>query len=251
MSNRELILPRLPPNLENLHKEEERVRTEALLAIDADVAAKDHVNLIEASLDTIHAFTTMYERRTEDELTIQLLGIRLFNATVSAFGLILGGYYQNSVILLRDLLETGFLVDYLAIDRNKIQEWRRSSDKERQHQFAPLKVREALDEHDNASGKKRGQIYKLMCNYGAHPTFAGFRLVSPNGRGEIGTFYNEKFLKSLLEELVKNVSYFALVYSGHFSNVDPPLLKGKAEFLNDLKEWAAKYLSTEFKRITF
>jgi hypothetical protein len=61
MSNREPILPRLPANLENLHKEEQRIRTEALLVIDADVPSKDHVNLIEASPDTIHAFTTMYE----------------------------------------------------------------------------------------------------------------------------------------------------------------------------------------------
>ena len=247
MSNPELILPRLPANLENLHKEDQRIRTEALLAIDADVASKDHVNLVEASLDAIHAFTKMHERRTEDELTVQLLGIRLFNATVSSFSLILGGYYQNSIMLLRDLLETGFLVDYLAIDRKKIQEWRGSTEKERHQKFAPFKIREALDAHDNFSGKKRGQFYKLMCNYGAHPTFEGFRFVSPNGWGEIGPFFNEKFLKCLLAELAKHAGYFALVYSGHFSKVDSALLNGKAEFMKDLKVWAGKYLGAELK----
>ena len=58
----------------------------------------------------------------KDSVTIQLLGIRLFNASASALALMLMGYYQNSVTMLRDLLETGFLIDYFAIDRPKIQE---------------------------------------------------------------------------------------------------------------------------------
>jgi hypothetical protein len=66
----------------------------------------------------------------------------------------LAGYYQNSVTLQRDLLETGFLIDYLAIDRAKIQEWRESNDKELQKKFAPVKIREALDAHDKGDRKK-------------------------------------------------------------------------------------------------
>jgi hypothetical protein len=57
--------------------------------------------MVEASLDTIHAFTIKHERPTEDELTIQRLGIRLFNAEASALSLLLAGYYQNSVTLQR------------------------------------------------------------------------------------------------------------------------------------------------------
>jgi hypothetical protein len=68
---------------ESLHKEQERIRTEALRAINADAALKDHLNMVEASLDTIHAFTIKHERPTEDELTIQRLGMRLFNAEAS------------------------------------------------------------------------------------------------------------------------------------------------------------------------
>jgi hypothetical protein len=91
------------------------------------------------------------------------------------------GYYQNSVTMLRDLLETGFLIDYFAIDRPKIQERRQSNEKERKSKFAPAKIRQALDAHDKATEEKRAQIYKLMCNYGAHPTYEGFRLVTqPN-----------------------------------------------------------------------
>lgn len=46
----ELIFPRAPDNLESLHKEEEKIRTEALLAIKADSALKEHLDMIHASL---------------------------------------------------------------------------------------------------------------------------------------------------------------------------------------------------------
>jgi len=144
MDNAEqLILPRLPENLESLHKEEEKIRTEALLAINADSALKEHLDMVHACLDTVHAFTLQYQKQTEDELTVQLLGIRLFNASASALALMLAGYYQNSVTMLRDLLETGFLIDYFAIDRPKIQEWRQSNEKERKRKFGPAKIRQA------------------------------------------------------------------------------------------------------------
>lgn len=89
----QLSLPQLPDNLERLHKEEERIRTNALLAINADTALKYHMNMIHASMDVIHTFTHEYQKRTDDDLTIQLLGIRLFNASASALALMLAGYY--------------------------------------------------------------------------------------------------------------------------------------------------------------
>lgn len=146
------------------------------------------------------------KNQAEDELTIQLLGIRLFNAGTSALTLMLAGYYQNSVMLLRDVLETRFLIDYFAIDPAKIRKWRASNEKERNREFGPVKVRQALDYQDKAEGGKRAQIYKLMCKYGTHPTYEGFRLVTPGGLGEIGPFFNQKFLKGLLGKLVKHLS---------------------------------------------
>ena len=58
---------------------------------------------------------------TDDGLTIQLFGIRLFNASASALALMLAGYYQNSLTLLRDLLETGFLLHYFRANGPRAQ----------------------------------------------------------------------------------------------------------------------------------
>jgi hypothetical protein len=46
-----LAAAQLPNNLESLHKEEERIRTNALLAINADTALRDHMNMIHASME--------------------------------------------------------------------------------------------------------------------------------------------------------------------------------------------------------
>jgi len=126
--------------------------------------------------------------------------------------------------------------------RAKIQEWRESNDKELQKKFGPVKIREALDAHDKATGKKRGEIYKQMSIYAAHPTPKGLLLLCPKGPAEIGPFFHEKFLKNLLRELVKNLVFFALAYTGHFSDVSIMLLGGKAAFLDDLNAWGKKYL---------
>jgi hypothetical protein len=67
MNNPESISPHLPENLESLHKEEERIRTESLVVINVHAASKEHLRMVEVSLDTIHAFTILHENRTEDE----------------------------------------------------------------------------------------------------------------------------------------------------------------------------------------
>jgi hypothetical protein len=91
-------------------------------------------------------------------LTIQLFGIRLFNASASALALMLAGYYQNSLTLLRDLLETGFLLHYFAIDRSKINEWKCSDETTRHKNFRPVIIRQHFD-------KLPGEFLKLKSGF--------------------------------------------------------------------------------------
>jgi hypothetical protein len=96
-----------------------------------------------------------------------------------------------------------------------------------------------------ATGKKRGEIYKQMSIYAAHPTPKGLLLLCPKSSAEIGPFFHEKFLRNLLRELVKNLVFFALAYTGHLSDVSIMLLGGKAAFLDDLNAWGKKYLGLD------
>jgi hypothetical protein len=72
--------------------------------------------------------------------------------------LLLAGHYQNSVTLQRDLSETGFFIDYLAIEWAKIREWKGSNDKERKEKFAPVKVLAALEAHDKAPAEREPNL---------------------------------------------------------------------------------------------
>jgi hypothetical protein len=70
-----------------------------------------------------------------DELTVQSLGIRLFNSAAGAVQSLMAGYYQNSVMLHRDLLEVSFLLDYFHSNKERIAEWRQCTESERNKNF--------------------------------------------------------------------------------------------------------------------
>ena len=93
----------------------------------------------------------------------------------------LGGYSQNSAMILRDILETVFLLDYLEKDRSKIARWRTASDRERRKEFKPVAVREALDKRDGFTSGRREKLYKELCELAGHPTPSGFAMLRSTG----------------------------------------------------------------------
>ncbi len=150
-----LILPKLPENLQNLRKEEDGVRAQSLLHINGNASFVDHLALVHDCLDAIHVHTISHENVDEEELVLQRLGIRLFNSSSCALSLLLSGYYQNAALTIRDLLETGFLVDYFRTERSQVKIWRDSSDDERRRNFQPWQIRDALDKRDGFTEKNR------------------------------------------------------------------------------------------------
>jgi hypothetical protein len=70
----------------------------------------------------IWAFTHDHVHGSENELTLQYLGIRLFNAAGASIKLAFSGYYQKAFDQERDVIETYFLVDYLSTYPEKIDE---------------------------------------------------------------------------------------------------------------------------------
>ena len=244
-----LILPRLPENLKTLHKQEEENRTKSILHINADSELRDHLEIVYASLDMTFNFSIEYKPQTDDELTVQFIGIRLFNSIVSCLKLLLAGYYQCSVILLRDILEIGFLLDYFCINSSKISEWKKSSDKERLEKFSPRVIRKALDNRDRFKEKERGKIYKIMSEYAVHPTYSGFKLVAPEGKAKIGPFFDSKYLKSTIRELAMRVPWSTVIYLVHFKEPPSYLLKIKIDFLAKLKAWSQKHLKLDLSYV--
>ena len=109
-------------NLTSLHTHEEQLRAQSLIVIKADAGLSDHWKLVAEAMNAIYAFSHDHPHERENELTLQYLGIRLFNVAGASIKLALSGYYQNAFGQLRDLIETSFLVDYLSTQKDRRME---------------------------------------------------------------------------------------------------------------------------------
>ena len=227
----------LPANLEALHEQVEGIRAASKLTIKGTAEAREQLDIVYASLNMLFDITNSYDYVNDDELTIQFLGLRLFNTVTSALELLLAGYYQSSVILQRDLLETGYLIDYFRSNKSKISRWKAASAKERQRKFQPSAIRKALDVRDGEAGRNREQIYQTVCEYAVHPPYAGNQLVSPDGLGLIGPFFDERYMGALLKEMAMRVPSFTEAYLDHFDALPSEFNEVRSDFLAKLDVW--------------
>ena len=147
-----------PQNLDNLALGEDLIRTKSKDAIMASNTLTLHTHMIERSLNILDYIVKNHVHRDEDQLIIQMLMIRLFNYGASAIKLMMAGYYQTSVMVMRDILETTFLLDYFYLNRKQIGIWRACDERERNKTFGAMKIRMALDKRDGFTERKRKSI---------------------------------------------------------------------------------------------
>jgi len=152
----------LPLNLASLHREEEQLRQKARLLIADDPRLQLHLAVTEGAMELADALR-QFATSDENLKVVQMLGMRTFNAFGASLKLMLSGYHQNSALVLRDLLETAFLLDLFGGDRSLIERWRLSDKKARMKDFSPVKVREALDSRDGSSHQKSG-LRRTRCS---------------------------------------------------------------------------------------
>lgn len=208
-------------NLKTLHEHEEKLRAESLAIVDKSENLKEHFRVIHEARNIIYGFTHDHSHRSDDELTLQLLGIRLFNASAASVKLALSGYYQIAFAQLRDIVETYFLLDYFGTNKEKIAVWKDADKRHLKKVFGPYAIRDALDKRDGFTEKKRGDVYGRLSTYASHATYRGFSLTTKENMGEMGPFVTERCLTAWLEEMMKLLGHGALVYAIHFDNVQP------------------------------
>jgi hypothetical protein len=233
-------------NLTLLHEHEERLRSENLSLIANRVDLTDHLNLIQAAMNVIYAFTQEHVHGSDDELTLQLLGIRLFNAAAVSIKLALSGYYQKAFVHVRDILETYFLVDYLRTNPDRVRIWKGADKRQRLEEFSPRRIREELDKRDGFIEGARKAIYHLISENASHATYRGFHLTTQNGLGKIGPFVDEAKLQAWLEEMAKRFGHAAIVLLADFEGLDLGLEMTRANYLKIMNEWGAKYYGSSF-----
>ncbi|MGI9420771.1 MAG: hypothetical protein ACR2RA_23350, partial [Geminicoccaceae bacterium] len=139
----------------------------------------------------------------EDLKVVQLLGMRLFNAFGASLKLSLSGYIQNAAMIMRDILETHFLIDLFQGDRKMIEKWRLADKKTQRDLFSPVAVRLALDERDGFTSRRRAEHYRTFSELAAHPNMKSVFMMrpSPDGDAVIGPFIESSTLSAIIAEL--------------------------------------------------
>lgn len=192
----------IPTNLKNLHGGEEQLREKAIGIIADDYQLQLHLAIVEAAMDLADIFR-QFDTGDEDIKVTQILGMRTFNALAASLKLVLSGYHQNSALILRDVLETVFLLNLFAGDRRQIERWRNADRKLRMKNFSPLKVREALDARDGFTSKRRAETYELFSELAGHPTMKSAWMMRPQKEGDavIGPFMEATALEAVVSEM--------------------------------------------------
>ena len=213
--------------------------------IAGDEELRHHVEMINATLDFIHQVVIAEPHKDTEEPILLRLSIRCFNSGAASLRLVRCGYWQPAFALMRDLLETLFLVDLLNGDRKEAKRWHSITEKERWNTFHPAKVRKRLDARDGSTEGKRQKAYDRLSGYAAHPTPEGFSVISPDMMTQVGPFPNEKNLRAALQELVKRLTNAAAVIAS-FVKTDASETKSlKIDYYARLRRWSSKYIVTE------
>jgi hypothetical protein len=230
-------------NLTSLHKHEEELRARSLAAIEADAPLSDHWNLVAEAMNAIFAFTHDHAHESENELTLQYLGIRLFNAAGASVKLALSGYYQKAFDQVRDVIETYFLVDYLSTYPEKIDEWKHADKKKRISHFGPGVIRNALDKRDGYTSGERKKIYDLISELASHASYPGISLTTtgPANMAQVGPFFDEKKLATWLQEMAMRLSHAAMILASNPEGSDLKLLMTRRHYLEIVNKWWSKY----------
>lgn len=192
----------IPQNLASLHSAEEQLRQDARSTIAADPRLQLHLAVTEAAMDladTLRQFISS----DEDLKVAVVLGMRTFNAFAASIKLTLSGYHQNGALILRDVMETVFLLDLFAGDRSLIERWRFADKKVQRNEFSPVKVRMALDARDGFTSKKRAEIYEQFSELAGHPNMKSSWMMRPQKDGDavIGPFMEATSLEAVISEM--------------------------------------------------
>jgi hypothetical protein len=192
------MLDIIPPNLTSLYSREEKLRSEALELIGGDERLQLHLAVVEAAMNIADTLR-LVETNSEDLKLIQILGMRTFNAFAASSKLALSGYGQNSTLILRDVMETVFLIDLFERDRSLIERWRFADKQTRMKEFGPAKVRVALDPNN----KKRAELYELFSELAGHATMQSASMMRPQPEGDavIGPFMVATTLEAVVSEM--------------------------------------------------
>lgn len=235
------IVTPIPENLASLKKEEERIAQESMACIELDRGLYDHVSQIQEALNLAFDFTHVLPARNEDDMTIKFIGARLFNSAVSAFRVMLSGYYQSAASLVRDLFEINVLLDYFYANDGQVTTWRHCTPARRIAAFKVKQMLTAIHQRDAVIINRRYRKYRMLCEYAVHPTYRATKMIAVDGLVKIGPFFKKEYLEGSLVELALNVSRATFAYCRLFKATPREFGEMFTSFSSAYKKWFDTY----------
>jgi hypothetical protein len=232
----------LPDNLQSLHIQEEQLRDKALELVGQDPNLRLHLAVVEHAMN-LGDLLRQYPTDDEDLKVIQILGMRMFNAFGASLKLAMSGYLQNSALVMRDILETVFLVDLFRGDRMLIAKWRFADKKTLRNEFSPAAVRKALDARYGHASRRREELYRLFSELAGHPTMKSAWMMRPQKDGDavIGPFIEKSSLEAVLPEMgrlaVQAGQHLAAFFPGDWRQGVGP----RIGFAEAARQWLATF----------
>jgi hypothetical protein len=217
---------------------EETQRRQSLSAIHNSRALSRYAAVVDASIAVLGDISAVYKSVDDNEVMLQYLTAQILNSASAGLSLLLSGYYQQSTLLQRHMLEVGFLLDYLRSNLARAAEWRSLGSEGRLPPgFTTGRLIPALDKRDRLTASGRKQTYDILSNLAAHPTPQSRRMIVSGDYRMIGPFFNCQYLKNSLGELARNLPYFAFVAVAQFQVATPALDQPCEQFRARMHSW--------------
>lgn len=179
----------------------------------------------------------------EDTKVIQMCALRLFNSFASSYKLMMSGYYQNSTMIMRDILEVIFLLDIFRTDRALITKWRYADKRSRLRDFKPAKIREALDKRDGHTSSKRTEMYDMFSELASHVNMNAILMLKPKGMdARNGPFLDSTALSATLDEMGRLAVQVVKVLDGFFLSEE--IKSGNQEVIKLTDTWISEFYKT-------
>lgn len=228
----------LSGNFHSLHEQEEGLRSKALELIAANRDLALHLAVVESAMDLADLLRQV-PTEDEDFNVLQILSIRTFNAFGASIKLALSGYFQNSALVMRDILETVFLLDMFSRDRSTIKLWREAKSSAERDRFRPVNVRKFLDDQDGFTSGKRAAVYKMFSELAGHPSMQSMHMLRPRVGGDAvgGPFMEFKVLQAVLSEMAKLAVQVGDTVSGFFPDDFGAAMASRKDFAPKKAKW--------------
>jgi hypothetical protein len=164
---------------------------------------------------------------------LEALSVRVYNLGCSAYLLMVRGFYDEAMNLVRCIAEIGNLISLFRAEEDVVSRWVAADKKSRKRDFGPAAVRRRLE---GAKGVlvATEDWYAEFCEAYTHPTPS----VTPNmhnatGLGHAGGVVQEEGFKKSLDETIGKVGAVAMMVAAFAQLHD--YLKEMSDRLDNLK----------------